>query len=29
VVRHKIIRLPDAEVARRGLLGEAEPAEAG
>jgi small subunit ribosomal protein S6 len=29
VVRHKIIRLPDAEVARRGLLGEAEPADAG
>jgi small subunit ribosomal protein S6 len=29
VVRHKIIRLPDAEVARRGLLGEVEPAEAG
>jgi small subunit ribosomal protein S6 len=29
VVRHKIIRLPDGEVARRGLLGEAEPAEAG
>jgi len=29
VVRHKIIRLPDGEVARRGLLGEVEPAEAG
>jgi|TARA_B110000014_G_scaffold214905_1_gene168311 small subunit ribosomal protein S6 len=29
VVRHKIIRLPDSEVVRRGLLGEAEPAEAG
>ena len=29
VVRHKIIRLPDSEVARRGLLGEVEPAEAG
>ena len=29
VVRHKIIRLPDAEVARRGLLSEVEPAEAG
>ena len=29
VVRHKIVRLPDAEVARRGLLGEVEPAEVG
>tara|TARA_B110000438_G_scaffold183841_1_gene175622 strand:- start:386 stop:742 length:357 start_codon:yes stop_codon:yes gene_type:complete len=29
VVRHKIMRLPDNEVARRGLLGEVEPAEAG
>ena len=29
VVRHKIIRLPDAEGARRGLVGEVEPAEAG
>ena len=29
VVRHKIIRLPDGEVARRGLLGEAEPVDAG
>lgn len=29
VVRHKTIRLPDAEAARRGLLGEAEPAPAG
>ena len=29
VVRHKTIRLPDGEVARRGLLGEAAPAEAG
>jgi small subunit ribosomal protein S6 len=29
VVRHKLIRLPDAEAARRGLLGEATPAEAG
>ena len=30
VVRHKLIRLPDAEAARRGLLGEAPvPAEAG
>lgn len=28
VVRHKLIRLPDDEAARRGLLGEA-PAEAG
>ena len=30
VVRHKIIRLPDSEAARRGLLGgEATPAAAG
>jgi small subunit ribosomal protein S6 len=29
VVRHKIMRLPDDEAARRGLLGEAAPAEAG
>jgi small subunit ribosomal protein S6 len=29
VVRHKLIRLPDGEAARRGLLGEAAPAEAG
>ena len=29
VVRHKIIRLPDSEVDRRGLLGEGEPATAG
>lgn len=30
VVRHKIIRLPDHEAARRGLLGdEATPAQAG
>ena len=29
VVRHKIIRLPDLEVDRRGLLGEGEPATAG
>jgi small subunit ribosomal protein S6 len=29
VVRHKLIRLPDREAARRGLLGEAAPAEAG
>lgn len=29
VVRHKVIRLPDSEAARRGLLGEATPAEAG
>jgi len=26
VVRHKLFRLPDAEAARRGLLGEATPA---
>ena len=29
VVRHKIIRLPDSEVDRRGLLGAGEPATAG
>ena len=29
VVRHKIMRLPEAEATRRGLLGEASPAEAG
>jgi small subunit ribosomal protein S6 len=29
VVRHKLIRLPDGEASRRGLLGEAAPAEAG
>jgi small subunit ribosomal protein S6 len=29
VVRHKALRLPDREAARRGLLGEAAPAEAG
>ena len=29
VVRHKIIRLPKDEAAKRGLLGEATPAEAG
>jgi small subunit ribosomal protein S6 len=29
VVRHKLIRLPDTEAARRGLLGEASPANAG
>ncbi len=28
VVRHKLIRLPDAEAARRGLLGGSEPAAA-
>lgn len=28
VVRHKLIRLPDAEAARRGLLGEPAPAPA-
>jgi len=28
-VRHKFVRLPDAEATRRGLLGEAAPAEAG
>ena len=29
VVRHKVIRLPDHEAERRGLLGDATPAEAG
>jgi small subunit ribosomal protein S6 len=29
VVRHKVIRLPDSEAMRRGLLGTATPAEAG
>ena len=29
IVRHKIMRLPEAEATRRGLLGEATPAEAG
>ncbi len=29
VVRHKLIRLPDKEAARRGLIGGAAPAEAG
>jgi small subunit ribosomal protein S6 len=29
VVRHKLLRLPEREAARRGLLGEAAPAEAG
>ena len=29
VVRHKLIRLPDSEAERRGLLGETAPAEAG
>ena len=29
VVRHKLIRLPDHEAAKRGLIGEATPAEAG
>ena len=29
IVRHKIIRLPDSEAARRGLLGAVAPAEAG
>ena len=28
-VRHKVIRLPDAEATRRGLLGDGEPAPAG
>jgi small subunit ribosomal protein S6 len=28
IVRHKLLRLPDAEAARRGLLGEAAPAPA-
>jgi small subunit ribosomal protein S6 len=29
VVRHKTIRLPEREAARRGLLGETTPAQAG
>jgi small subunit ribosomal protein S6 len=29
VVRHKALRLPEREATRRGLLGEATPAEAG
>ena len=29
IVRHKLIRLPDHEAARRGLLGEQAPAAAG
>lgn len=29
VVRHKVMRLPDNEAARRGLLGDAAPANAG
>jgi len=29
IVRHKLVRLPDAEAARRGLFAEAEPASAG
>jgi small subunit ribosomal protein S6 len=29
IVRHKMIRLPDREAARRGLLGEQAPAAAG
>ena len=29
VVRHKVMRLPDNEAARRGLLGDATPANAG
>ena len=29
IVRHKLVRLPDHEAARRGLLGEAAPASAG
>jgi small subunit ribosomal protein S6 len=29
VVRHKVIRLPDTEATRRGLLGETTPAQAG
>ena len=28
VVRHKVLRLPDGEAARRGLLGESTPAPA-
>ena len=29
IVRHKLFRLPEKEATRRGLLGEAAPAEAG
>ena len=29
IVRHKIIRLPEEEAARRGLFGDVAPAEAG
>lgn len=29
IVRHKLIRLPDSEATKRGLLGAAAPAEAG
>ena len=29
IVRHKLFRLPEKEATRRGLLGEAVPAEAG
>ena len=29
IVRHKLFRLPEKEAARRGLLGEAAPADAG
>jgi len=29
IVRHKILRLPEEEAARRGLLGDVVPAEAG
>lgn len=29
IVRHKLFRLPEKEATRRGLLGEATPAEAG
>lgn len=29
VVRHKVIRLPDHEAIKRGLIGEASPANAG
>ena len=29
VVRHKLLRLPDGEATRRGLLGDSAPAEAG
>ena len=29
IVRHKLFRLPEKEATKRGLLGEAAPAEAG